>query len=106
MLSHTPHPPGIPGYNDYRAPTEADARAALHRVFGAERGAERWAQACGACGVPVGRAEGVDRLRRAISTLAEQGGAAAAVARSIEIRLRTHARLAAKSLTVSAGGQG
>ena len=106
MLSPSPHPPGIPGYNDYRAPTEADARAALQRVFGAERGAERWDQACRASGMAVGRVDGADRLRQAVAALAEQGGPSAAVARSIEIRMRTHTRLAAKSLAASAGGQG
>lgn len=105
MLS-SPHPPGIPGYNDYRAPTEADARAALQRVFGAERGAERWADACREAGFAVGRVDGADRLRQAAAALAAQGGPCAAVARSLEIRMRTHARLASKSLAASAGGPG
>lgn len=103
MLS-PPSTPGIPGYNDFRAPTEADARAALARVFGAERGAERWQQACGAAGLAVGRVDGAESLTRAVQALAAQGGPSTAVARSIEIRMRTHTRLAAKSLAFSDGG--
>jgi hypothetical protein len=103
MLSPPPTP-GIPGYNDFRAPTEADVRAALARVFGAERGADRWNQACGAAGLAVGRVEGAESLSRAVQSLAAQGGPSTAVARSIEIRMRTHTRLAAKSLAFSDGG--
>jgi hypothetical protein len=106
MLSPPPHAAGIPAYNDFRAPTEADARAALQRVFGAERGAERWSAACRAAGVAEGRVNGADALTRAVQALATLGGPAAAVARSIEIRMRTHTRLAARSLAFSGGGQG
>lgn len=104
MLSPPAPPPGIPGYNDYRAPTEADARAALQRVFGAERGAERWADACRAAGVAVGRVDGAEPLTRAVQALSAQGGPSTAVARSIEIRMRTHTRLAAKQLASPQGG--
>ena len=105
MLSPPPAP-GIPGYDGFRAPTEADARAALQRVFGPERGAERWTQACREAGVAVGRVDGAEPLTRAVRALAAQGGPSTAVARSIEIRMRTHTRLAAKSLAFSDGGQG
>ena len=105
MLSPPPAP-GIPGYNDFRAPTEADARAALQRVFGAERGTERWTQACRDAGLAVGRVDGADSLTRAVQALSAQGGPCTAVARSIEIRMRTHTRLASKSLALSDGGQG
>jgi hypothetical protein len=105
MLS-PPSVPGIPGYNDYRAPTEDDARAALNRVFGPERGAEHWSQACRAAGLSTGRVQGAEPLARAIQALAAQGGPSKAVARSIEIRMRTYTRLAAKSLALSDGGQG
>jgi hypothetical protein len=105
MLSPPPAP-GIPGYNDFRAPTEADARAALHRVFGAERGTERWTQACRDVGLAVGRVDGAEPLTRAVRALAAQGGPSTAVARSIEIRMRTHTRLASRSLALSDGGQG
>ena len=106
MLSPSPHPPGIPGYNDYRASASVGARAALQRVFGAERGAGRWEQACREAGLAAGRVDGAERLRQAVAALAAQGGPCAAVARSIEIRMRTHARLASKSLAASAGGPG
>jgi hypothetical protein len=105
MLS-PPSSPGIPGYNDYRAPTEADARAALQRVFGPERGAERWSEACRAAGLSVGRVSGAEPLTRAVQALSAQGGPSTAVARSIEIRMRTHTRLAAKSLAFNDGGRG
>jgi hypothetical protein len=105
MLS-PPSNPGIPGYNDYRAPTEADARAALQRVFGPERGGERWSEACRAAGLAPGRVEGPGPLTRAIQALAAQGGPSTAVARSIEIRMRTYTRLASRSLAFSDGGQG
>lgn len=105
MLSPPPAP-GIPGYDGFRAPTEADARAALQRVFGAERAAERWTQACRDAGLAVGRVDGAPSLARAVQALAAQGGPSTAIARSIEIRMRTHTRLAAKSLALSDGGQG
>lgn len=104
MLS-PPSVPGIPGYNDYRAPTEADARAALQRVFGPERGAERWSDACRTAGLGEGRVDGAELLTRAVRALAAQGGPSTAVARSIEIRMRTHTRLAAKSPAVQDGGR-
>lgn len=105
MLS-PPSAPGIPGYNDYRAPTEDDARAALNRVFGLERGAERWSQACREAGLTVGAVQGAEPLARVVRTLSAQGGPSTAVARSLEIRMRTHTRLASKSAALSDGGQG
>jgi hypothetical protein len=105
MLS-PPSSPGIPGYDGFRAPTEADARAALQRVFGPERGTERWSQACRTAGLAAGRVAGAESLTRAVQALAAQGGPSTAVARSIEIRMRTHTRLATRSLALSDGGRG
>ncbi|HEX6042483.1 hypothetical protein [Longimicrobium sp.] len=105
MLS-PPSAPGITGYNDYRAPTEADARAALQRVFGPERGAEHWARACREAGLAPGAVDGPEPLARALQALSSQGGPCVAVARSIEIRMRTYTRLASRSLALSDGGQG
>jgi hypothetical protein len=105
MLS-PPSTPGIPGYNDFRAPTEDDARAALNRVFGRERGTERWADACRQAGLSVGRVNGAEPLARAIQALEAQGGPSKAVARSIEIRMRTYTRLASRTPVLSDGGQG
>ena len=100
MLSSPPGPPRLPGY-ELREPTEDDARAALQRVFGVERGAEFWAQACRDAGLFPGQVRTCILLDRAAKALSAQGGAAAMVARSVEIRLRTYARLAA-----TAGRQG
>lgn len=94
MLSPPPSPPRLPGY-DLREPTEEDARASLQRVFGADRGAERWAQACREAGLFPGQVRTTPLLERSVKMLSAQGGAAAMVARSVEIRLRTYARLAA-----------
>ena len=105
MLSPPPHPFTVPGY-EARPPTEADVRAALGRVFGPDRGAERWSQACGAAGLSVGRVSDATHLERATQALAGQGGASAAVARSIEIRMRTYTRLAARAGAMTHGGQG
>ena len=69
----------------------------LQRVFGAERGAERWAQACGEAGLFPGQVRTTALLDRVVKALAAQGGSAGVVARSVEIRLRTYARLAAKA---------
>ena len=87
-------PPPIPGYQ-LTAPTEADVCFALHRVFGKERAEQRWAEACAATGMAVGSVSSA-RLDAPVRALATQGGATAAIARSIEIRMRTYARLAAK----------
>ncbi|MBB4634598.1 hypothetical protein [Longimicrobium terrae] len=88
-------PPPIPGYQ-LAAPTEADVRFALHRVFGKERAEQRWAEACATARVLVGSVDSA-RLAETVQALAAQGGATAAIARSIEIRMRTYARLAANS---------
>lgn len=97
-MEKTPNPARIPGY-ELSMPGEPDAVAALARVFGADEGSARWAAACREAGVFVGRVRGTDQLERATRALAGQGGAAASVARSIEIRMRTHARLAARAAT-------
>lgn len=103
-MTPPPADPGrIPGY-DLNPPSEADAVAALHRVFGPERGAEHWAEACRAVGLAPGRVESVPALGRAAGALAAQGGPCAALARSIEIRIRTHARLAALAAATMQGG--
>lgn len=96
MLSTPTGPPRLPGY-DLHQPTEDDARMSLARVFGGERGAERWAQACRDAGLFPGQVRTTIMLERATKALAAQGGAAAMVARSVEIRLRTYARLAANA---------
>jgi len=74
---------------------------ALQRVFGADRGAQLWAQACREAGLFPGHVRTTTLLDRVAKALSAQGGAAAMVARSVEIRLRTYARLAA-----TAGRQG
>ena len=90
-------PPGrLPGYN-LAPPTEADALGALERVFGTERGRARWSDACAMAGLGVGKASTGAALERAVQSLASQGGAAATVARSMSIRMRTYAQLAARS---------
>jgi hypothetical protein len=104
MMSSPPDPTRIPVYN-FAVPTEADAVAALQRVWGADRGARLWSDACVAAGVRRGRLNDTDQLSRATSALAAAGGATATVARSIEIRLRTHARLAAKAAATGSGAR-
>jgi len=68
---------------------------ALRRVFGPERGTERWAQACRDAGLFPGQVRTTTMLDRAAKALSAQGGPASIVARAVEIRLRTYARLAA-----------
>jgi hypothetical protein len=94
MHSTPTRPLRLPGY-DLREPTEDDARMSLQRVFGADRGAERWARACGEAGLFPGQVRTAIMLDRAVKALSAQGGPASMVARSVEIRLRTYARLAA-----------
>ena len=93
--------PRIPGY-EFTSPTEADAVAALIRVFGAEQGTEAWRRACRTARVPEGlvRAEDMPRLAE---ILIGQPGALSAVGRSLQIRLRTHARLAERAARTRAG---
>ena len=86
----------VPGYN-LAAPTEADALAALERVFGRERGRSLWTDACRQAGLDIGRASTGPALQRALEALAAPGGAAATVARSMTIRIRTHTQRAARS---------
>lgn len=92
----------IPGYG-LDAPTEDAAIAALQRVFGAERATSLWSDACRQAGLLPGRVAGTESLVRASEALGSQGGAVATVARSITIRLRTHARLAALRATTPSG---
>lgn len=103
MLSPPSGPGTIPGY-DFSEPTEAHAVAALGRVFGAGAAEVRWQLACRAAGLEPGRVSPGDELARAAAELAAAGGAAAMVARSIEIRMRTYARLAALARAAHAGG--
>ena len=94
MLSPPTSPLRLPGY-DLREPTEEDALMSMQRVFGADRGALLWAQACRDAGLSPGEVRATPLLERVVRALSAQGGAAGVVARSVEIRLRTHARLAA-----------
>ena len=102
MTSPAGSPAKLPGY-DLAAPVESEAVAALERVFGSARGRAIWADACGLAGVPVGRAGGGPLLERALESLGSQGGAAATVARSIGIRMRTYTQLAARRASANAG---
>lgn len=94
MLSTPTGPARLPGY-ELREPTEDDARTSLQRVFGAERAAGIWTRACADAGLATGQVRTSALLQRAVAALATQGGPAAVVARSVEIRLRTFTRLAA-----------
>lgn len=96
MLSSPSARAMVPGYR-LSPPTEADANAALQRVFGAERAAERWALACRTTGIVAGRVSTANQLASVVEALARQGGSTAVVARSLEIRLRTYARLSART---------
>ncbi|MDB4879988.1 MAG: hypothetical protein JWL60_1434 [Gemmatimonadetes bacterium] len=71
--------------------------ASLGRVFGPGRGVETWARACRAARVSPGAASTPDLLERCSQALASEGGAAATVARSVAIRLRTFNRLVASA---------
>jgi hypothetical protein len=79
------------------APTEADAIASLERVFGRERGRSIWSDACRSAGVQEGQVLYGRAMERVAEALAVLGGAAAAVARSLTIRMRNHAQLAART---------
>lgn len=94
----------LAGYN-LSAPTEADAIAALERVFGGVRGRTTWEDACGMAGVTPGTAYPGPPLERVIQALASQGGAAATIARSIEIRARTYTQIAARQSPPSPGAR-
>jgi hypothetical protein len=88
--------PRLPGY-DLAAPSEADALAALQRVFGPSRGVDAWTAACRDAGLAVGTLSSIEELELASQSLARQPGAAATVARAIALRLRTYSRLAARA---------
>ena len=94
----------LAGYN-LSAPTESDAIAALERVFGSVRGRTTWEDACGIAGVTPGTAHPGPPLERVIQALASQGGAAATIARSIEIRARTYTQIAARQSPPSSGAR-
>ena len=97
-------PARVPGYN-LAPPTEADAVAALQRVFGTARGMQLWADACGRAGVTAGQVGTSALLERAIEFLGSDGGAAATVARSIAIRMRTYTQLVARSAAAKTGAR-
>lgn len=88
---------GISGYN-FEEPTELDAVAALTRVFGADSAKARWTEACVEALLLPGMVKPGAALGRAAAALALQGGSAAMVARSIEIRMRTYYRLLERTL--------
>jgi len=96
--------PRIAGY-ELGAPTEADALASLHRVFGSERGQSVWSDACDLAGIPAGAVKTTSDLERVARSLASQGGAAATVSRSITIRLRTYDQLAARAAAARTGAR-
>jgi hypothetical protein len=91
--------PPIPGYN-LSPPGESDALAAVQRVYGEEKGTEHWKAACLAAKVLPGFVRSRETLERVLVALGGQGGPQGVIARSMEIRLRTYDRLAAR-----AGGQ-
>jgi hypothetical protein len=97
-MLQSPHaaPAAIPGYN-LTPPGESDALAAVQRVYGEEKGGELWKSACHAARVPPGWVRSRDTLERVLGALGEQGGPQGVIARSMEIRLRTYDRLAARA---------
>lgn len=97
-------PTRVPGY-DLAAPTESDALASLQRVFGSARGTQLWTDACRLAGLAPGNLRTTADLERATQTLGSQGGAAATVARSIGIRIRTHTQLMARSAAANSGAR-
>lgn len=99
-----PHTHSVHTISEYNLvePSEQDARAALQRVFGAVDGESRWSQACAAAGLQSGRVRAGDELEHVTSALSLQGGATAAVARSVLIRMRTFYRIAAHVANTSA----
>ncbi len=102
MTASQPAATRVPGYG-LAAPRESDAVAALERVFGAQRGRALWTEACALAGLRTGETVTTALLERAIESLASQGGAAATVARSISIRLRTFHQLSARLAGSNAG---
>jgi hypothetical protein len=96
LHSQQASPSAIPGYN-LTPPGESDAVAAVQRVYGAEKGAEVWKSACQEARVLPGWVRGRDTLERVLQALAAQGGPQGVIARSMEIRLRTYDRLAARA---------
>lgn len=104
MTSPTSRPARISAY-DYAAPTESDALSALQRVFGPVRGTDTWSAACRAAGLAPGGISSGASFERAVQSLAQQPGAAATVARALEIRLRTYQRLAARAAADPTGAR-
>lgn len=87
--------PHVPGY-ELAAPTDSDVRAMLERVFGAPRAEALWLEACRGAQLDPARVDTLPRLQRVSAALASAGGAASTVARSLDIRIRTYTRLAAR----------
>jgi len=86
--------------HNFAAPTAADSLAALTRVVGAERADALWTEACHGAGLAhAGDPIELDALHASTEQLQANGGAVATVARAIQIRLRTYARLAARGQT-------
>ena len=104
MTSSPPSPTKVPGYG-LAAPTEADVLAALERVFGGERGRSMWSDACIRAGLTEGQVRYGPSMERATQALATAGGAAATVARSIAIRMRTYTQLVARSASAATGAR-
>ncbi|QJR36535.1 hypothetical protein [Gemmatimonas groenlandica] len=93
MTDSAPPPANtIPGYNLVE-PSERDARATVQRVFGAANGDARWTQACELVNARPGSVAPGDELRAVAAALGLQGGAAATLGRSIEIRILTYYQL-------------
>lgn len=88
--------PHVPGY-ELAPPSDRDVRAMLERVFGAARADVLWAEACRAAQLDPARVDSLPRLQQVSASLATVGGAAKTVARSLDIRIRTYTRLAARS---------
>lgn len=104
MTSSSPSSAKVPGYG-LAPPTEADVLAALERVFGGERGRSIWSDACLRAGLTEGQIQFGPPMESAAQSLASAGGAAAAVARSIAIRMRTYTQLAARSASAATGAR-
>ncbi|HET7190048.1 MAG TPA: hypothetical protein VFI52_17975 [Gemmatimonadaceae bacterium] len=64
-----------------------------------------WSDACALAGLAPGAVSTTTDLERVARSLASQGGAAATVARSITIRLRTYNQLAARAAATKTGAR-
>jgi hypothetical protein len=104
MPSPTSQPARVPGY-DLAAPAESDALASLQRVFGHARGVKVWAEACARAGVAPAYVNTIPLLERVADSLGRDGGAAATIARSISIRVRTYTQLVARAAAAKTGAR-